>query len=355
MNLPCSLLLLALIAGCSSPRDGADSTPPARDSIADSVASPRAPADGSLMQTSAAVYRLRSHPAGVAADIVYTYTNSTGAPVYLINCNGDVSPSFQRERNGKWENAWGPGTNACLSPPVVIPAGGTYSDTLQMVVSRQDGAFYDEIISADSGRRYRLIWHQALASFDDKARPFGPDLPIEQRVSNPFVLTAPAVIDSGSVGADVPPASGDGAPMRTSASAYQLRSDSPGLVTEIPYRFTNRSGAPIYLTNCNGDVSPALQRERGGKWEDAWWPTMNECLSPPVVIPAGGSYADTLTLMVDSHHKEIYNELASSDGSRRYRLVWHQALASFDGNARPFGERVPIEQRVSNPFVLKKP
>lgn len=185
------LIVGCLIVGCSSPRDDSESEPPPRDSISDSSASAHTPADGSPMQTTATVYRLRSHPAGVAADIVYTYTNSSGAPVYLINCNGDVSPSFQRERDGKWENAWGPGTNACLSPPVVISAGDTYRDTLQMVVAEQDGEFYNEIISADSGRRYRLIWHQALSSFDDNARPFGPDLPIEQRVSNPFVLKKP--------------------------------------------------------------------------------------------------------------------------------------------------------------------
>ena len=305
------------------------------------------------MRTDATAYQLRSHPAGVATRIVYSYTNSSGAPIYLVNCNGDVSPSIQRERDGKWENAWGPGTNACLSPPVVISSGETYRDTFDMIVSRDDGAFHGEITSADNRRRYRLIWHQALSSFDVNARPFGPDLPIEQRTSNPFTLAAPIAGDSSSAGTTSPPARLDGAPLRTSAAGYTLRSEPPGLATTIAYTYTNSSGAPLYLVNCNGDVSPALQRERGGSWEDAWSPVMNECLSPPVVIPAGGIYSDTLHLIVDRTHRDIYNALSSSNGSRRYRLVWHQALSSFDGNSRPFGRAVPLEQRVSNPFLLR--
>jgi hypothetical protein len=185
-----SLLLPILFVACS-PRNDADREASARDSIADSSASPQTPADGSPMQTSATVYQLRRHPAGVATEIVYTYTNSSGAPIYLVNCNGDVSPSLQREQAGKWEDAWSPIMNECLSPAVVIPAGGTYSDTLRMFVDSNHGDFYNDLVSSDGNRHYRLVWHQALSSFDSRGYPFGEKVPIEQRVSNPFVLKKP--------------------------------------------------------------------------------------------------------------------------------------------------------------------
>jgi hypothetical protein len=151
------------------------------------------------------------------------------------------------------------------------------------------------------------------------------------------------------------PLPSDGAPMRTSAAVYQLQSHPHGFVVKIPYTYTNRSGAPLYLTNCNGDVSPGLEWESDGKWTPVWYPTMNECLSPPVVIKPGESYSDTLGLVIQEYQKEIYPEVRRSGSTRRYRLIWHQALASFDANARPFGPSVPIDQRVSNPFQLKAP
>jgi hypothetical protein len=35
---------------------------------------------------------------------------------------------------------------------------------------------------------YRAAWFSVLTSFDAQARPFGPDLPLEQRVSAPITI-----------------------------------------------------------------------------------------------------------------------------------------------------------------------
>jgi hypothetical protein len=140
------------------------------------------------MTTSSTVYHLRKTDAGYRADIPYTYINRSGAPLYLVNCNGDVAPGLEKRTGDRWERAWIPETNACLSPPVVIPTGGSYSDTLHMVVAPWDSTFYGELGRSDTSRRYRLLWHQALGSFDPNARPFGSELPREQRSSNAFAL-----------------------------------------------------------------------------------------------------------------------------------------------------------------------
>lgn len=78
--------------------------------------------------------------------------------------------------------------NQCLSPAIVIPPGGTYSDTLRMIVGSQDD-FFNEIGTTDSIVEYRLIWYQAVGSFDMNSYPFGKEVPREQRVSNAFTLT----------------------------------------------------------------------------------------------------------------------------------------------------------------------
>src|SRR5688572_4121268 len=74
--------------------------------------------------------RIQKTDLGYAAEIPYTYTNRSGDSVYLVNCNGDVSPSIERLVGDQWQAVWQPATNACLSPPVVIANGASYSDTL---------------------------------------------------------------------------------------------------------------------------------------------------------------------------------------------------------------------------------
>jgi hypothetical protein len=134
-------------------------------------------------------HELRRSGEGWAGTIPYRYTNRSGAPVYLVNCNGDVSPGMQRLVHGTWSDWWIPATNLCLSPAVVIPPAATYSDTLHVMIAPSDGIFLPELVAGGDTTRYRLIWHQALSSFDASARPFGPAVPIEHRASNAFVLT----------------------------------------------------------------------------------------------------------------------------------------------------------------------
>lgn len=58
--------------------------------------------------------------------------------------------------------------NACLSPPIVVPVGG----------------------KLESGT-YRVVWTGVLTAFDSNVRGFGPELPLEQRVSAPITIQVP--------------------------------------------------------------------------------------------------------------------------------------------------------------------
>src|SRR5688572_11062981 len=119
---------------------------------------------------------------------------------YVINCNGAISTGLQRLVDGAWVDAWGAATNGCLSQPIVIAPGEQHTDTIT-IVPGAGAVIYPrdnrELIEPGS---YRATWHNVLTSFDINARPFGEDMPLEQRVSAPFVIDAaaprPAVITS---------------------------------------------------------------------------------------------------------------------------------------------------------------
>ncbi len=143
--------------------------------------------------------------------------------------------------------------------------------------------------------------------------------------------------------------------LQTDTDSFTLSlADGPYYRADIPYRFTNRTGAPVYVVNCNGDVSPSLDRYDDDRWSLAWSPEMNGCLSLPIVIESGASYADTLRFAAGIDGNLSFNQIEWSRDSATFRLNWVQALSSF-ADTLPFGPQIPLEHRVSNPFTLRIP
>jgi hypothetical protein len=148
----------------------------------------------------------------------------------------------------------------------------------------------------------------------------------------------------------------DGEPlMRTEASVYRLAERGVLLEVDIPFVYENRTGGAVYLVNCNGFVPPYLERKVDGKWRLEWGPGENGCLSPPVIIAAGQSYADTLGVHAPVFGSNAQPQFRGPDIDGIYRLRWDRALSSFDPNRQPFGRELPLELRVSNTFELKAP
>ena len=140
--------------------------------------------------------------------------------------------------------------------------------------------------------------------------------------------------------------------IQTDATTYQLVSDADGLSTEIPYVFENRTGASVYLVNCNGVFALRLERLERGQWNVAWSPVLPLCLSPPIVIEAGATFAATLHVWGSPPNQNSAPSFDVADPSGTYRLVWDAALSSFQ-DYLPFGEPIPFPYRVSNPFTLR--
>lgn len=177
-----SLALIALvITGCAGPAERAP-----RDGT-DTLSATDPPVNA--MRTARTDYSLHETMHGYESTIAYAFTNDFIDTVYVVNCNGDVSPALQRRTpSGEWEDWWIPPTLACLSPPLRIARGSSYSDSLRVVITPHDSAYFQHLRSSAMPDTFRLIWHQALVSYEDTHSSFGDQLPIEQRVSNPFVM-----------------------------------------------------------------------------------------------------------------------------------------------------------------------
>ena len=146
-----------------------------------------APQPVSPIQTDRDHYVLEPHPFGHVAMIAATFTAPKDTTVYVLHCNGAISWGLQRLEGGRWRDAWMAETNGCLSSPFVVPGGGTRSDTLG-VISRRDVPLSGPVQQFVEPGTYRVVWYGVLTAFDLDARPFGPELSLERRVSGPITI-----------------------------------------------------------------------------------------------------------------------------------------------------------------------
>jgi hypothetical protein len=176
-------LLLTLMLACS--RRG--ETPSVK-TAAPAVKAPSAPA--APIRTDRSSYILKNGPHGPEATIVATLRAPADQALYIVNCNGQSSATLQRKVGDAWEYAWVITMNACLSPPIVVPPGGEH--TARIHLHEHSGSVTDPRRGRmiESGT-YRVVWTGVLTSFDANAREFGPELPLEQRVSAPITIEVP--------------------------------------------------------------------------------------------------------------------------------------------------------------------
>jgi hypothetical protein len=185
MNRALRRVLLAAVAAagaCSSSdsppaESGGEQAPPAR--------SGGEPATG--FRTSQLHYDARRVDGGVEIHIPYVYGNATGDSVYFINCNRTIVPSLEKQTGDTWSSVWTGSSPACMSLPVVVPPGGEYRDTVR-VLARPD--MDPRFNAANPAGTYRLVWHGVVHSFRNEP-PLGTPLPLDERTSNAFTVSAP--------------------------------------------------------------------------------------------------------------------------------------------------------------------
>jgi hypothetical protein len=146
---------------------------------------------GASFQTDSLSYTLRLTTIGYFAQMKVIYTNRTLAPAYIVNCTGATSLTLEMVVDGQWKPVWAPVIAACLSAPIVVAPGASYSTVITVSAGYPENNAYPKFAVTELSGVYRAVWHSVLSSYQP-ALPFGEPLPLEARVSNRFTVVAPA-------------------------------------------------------------------------------------------------------------------------------------------------------------------
>lgn len=143
---------------------------------------------GQPIQTDRLEYEVQHTDHGLKVEIPFTYKNETGKTVYVVNCHKQVPPALEKETDGAWVRAWTPTILLCLSAPIVIWPGATYSDTLRVLAAHPTSNAHPKFEVDKVEGSYRLVWHGLVHHYDENRQGFGEPLALEGRISNAFLL-----------------------------------------------------------------------------------------------------------------------------------------------------------------------
>ncbi len=174
---PSSLSLVALgallLSGCAL------HAPTAPDPV-DSVVDP----GGAPIVTDRASYTLQRGSHGWEGEISFEYTNRTDRTISMVNCNGSFALRLEKWEEGDWVSAWSPPIPMCLSPPIEIEPGATYSRTVPVFGGFPDSNTHPQFNVDEIDGTYRLVIESAYWNYDHDGPPWGVQLPLEERASH---------------------------------------------------------------------------------------------------------------------------------------------------------------------------
>lgn len=153
------------------------------------VLGPRAEiaAGQTFLTTDASEYEIRAMGALHAVDFNLTYRNPLNVAVAVPACHSPARPMLQKLVESEWVQAFSPVELACITPPLVIPARGTYQFCYLLRADQYDLRRWPKYADGTLEGTYRLRW---LVGLHDRraSNGLGESLPTEYVVSNPFEL-----------------------------------------------------------------------------------------------------------------------------------------------------------------------
>jgi hypothetical protein len=176
-----ALVLMLVLTACTRPVETATVE------TAAPVNAPAAPA--APIRTDRSSYVLTNGSQGPEATIVATLHGPADQTLYILNCNGASGLTLQRRSGEDWVYSWVIGMNACASAPIVVPPGGEHTDRIYL--HERAGAVPEPVGGRLVSGTYRVVWTGVHTSFDANTQRYGPELPLEQRVSAPIAIQVP--------------------------------------------------------------------------------------------------------------------------------------------------------------------
>lgn len=154
--------------------------------------------DGPPIETDRQSYTPEAFDDHLRYTIEVSYTNTTGASVYLVPCSVTPPPPLFRLEHfdaGRWRSNYHP---VCRTGPGPIPAtevkpneGFTTDVTLDVYTFRTPENYGYPLLGTDIMAGVNRLVFDIVASVDEQGVANDDPLPLEQRVSNTFFLEAP--------------------------------------------------------------------------------------------------------------------------------------------------------------------
>jgi hypothetical protein len=141
-----------------------------------------------FVQTDTMHYEFKSTGDEIESSVSYTYRNRSTDTLYIVNCSGFIAASFQKKNGTTWTAFWSPETNLCLSAPIVIAPGATFSGKARIFGSPPGQNRYPQLPLGDLTGVYRLVIPGVVLHYSDRNQNHGTLVPLEQRSSNEFVM-----------------------------------------------------------------------------------------------------------------------------------------------------------------------
>lgn len=142
-------------------------------------------------------------------------------------------------------------------------------------------------------------------------------------------------------------------PLTTDAPAYEVRGEGAiRAAVDFDLTYRNPLDVAVAVPACHTPARPALQKLVGGRWVHAFSSVELLCISPPLVIPAGGTHHFRYPLRADAH--DLARWLGATDGSLpgTYRLRWWVGVRDRRADTG-VGTRLAEKYVVSNSFDLR--